>query len=40
MISGQAYLVEFYKGLGFEVVSEMYLEDDIPHYDMKYMIEK
>ncbi|MCL1830964.1 MAG: GNAT family N-acetyltransferase [Oscillospiraceae bacterium] len=38
MISGQAYLVGFYSGLGFKVVSELYLEDDIPHYDMELKI--
>lgn len=33
-ISAQSYLLAFYKSLGFEVVSEEYLEDDIPHYEM------
>lgn len=33
-ISGQAYLRKFYESLGFEVVSEEYLEDGIPHYEM------
>ncbi len=33
-ISAQNYLVDFYGSFGFEVVSEMYLEDDIPHIDM------
>ncbi|MCG4722951.1 GNAT family N-acetyltransferase, partial [Alistipes putredinis] len=33
-ISTQAYLVEFYKSLGFKEVSDIYLEDDIPHLDM------
>ena len=35
-ISAQAYLEDFYKGLGFEKISEMYLEDNIPHIDMIY----
>lgn len=33
-ISAQAYLLKFYKSLGFEAVSEEYLEDDIPHVEM------
>ena len=33
-ISAQAYLLNFYKSLGFEAVSEEYLEDDIPHIEM------
>lgn len=35
-IGAQAYLTEFYKSLGFEPVSEIYLEDEIPHIDMIY----
>lgn len=35
-ISAQCYLEKFYTELGFEVVSEEYLEDDIPHYAMRY----
>ena len=35
-ISGQEYLREFYKSLGFKEVSEVYLEDDIPHIEMLY----
>lgn len=35
-ISAQAYLVDFYKSLGFEEVSEVYLEDNIPHIEMLY----
>jgi ElaA protein len=34
-ISAQAYLQQFYESLGFEVVSPPYLEDDIPHLDMR-----
>lgn len=33
-ISAQAYLEKFYRGFGFEVVSEPYLEDGIPHIEM------
>ncbi len=33
-ISGQLYLQRFYEGLGFEKVSDVYLEDDIPHIEM------
>ena len=35
-IEAQAYLVNFYKNFGFEEVSDMYLEDDIPHIEMLY----
>lgn len=30
-LSAQTYLIKFYTELGFEVVGEEYLEDDIPH---------
>lgn len=33
-ISAQKYLTKFYEDLGFEVCSEPYLEDDIPHVQM------
>jgi len=33
-ISAQEYILDFYQELGFEVVSERYLEDGIPHYEM------
>jgi ElaA protein len=33
-ISGQAYLQGFYESLGFATVSEAYMEDDIPHFEM------
>lgn len=33
-IQAQHYLREFYGSFGFEAVSEVYLEDDIPHIDM------
>ena len=33
-VSAQQYLEEFYQTLGFETVSEPYLEDGIPHLEM------
>jgi ElaA protein len=33
-ISAQSYLQRFYEGFGFRVVSDAYLEDDIPHVEM------
>jgi ElaA protein len=33
-ISAQAHLQRFYGSLGFVAVSEVYLEDDIPHIEM------
>lgn len=33
-IGAQQYLEGFYQSLGFATVSELYLEDDIPHIDM------
>lgn len=33
-IGAQAYLIDFYKSLGFVPVSDIYLEDNIPHVDM------
>ncbi len=33
-IQAQEHLSEFYGSFGFEAVSEMYLEDGIPHVDM------
>ncbi|WFD11139.1 GNAT family N-acetyltransferase [Tepidibacter hydrothermalis] len=35
-ISGQKYLVDFYKQLGFKEVSDVYLEDGIEHVEMLY----
>lgn len=35
-IGAQAHLQDFYQSLGFEPVSEVYLEDGIPHLDMMY----
>ena len=33
-ISAQSYLKNFYENLGFQQVSEEYLEDEIPHIEM------
>lgn len=33
-IGAQQHLENFYSKLGFSTISEMYLEDDIPHIDM------
>jgi ElaA protein len=35
-IGAQDYLKDFYKSLGFEPISEVYLDDGIPHLDMTY----
>lgn len=35
-ISAQCYIKDFYKSLGFIEVSDIYLEDDIPHIEMLY----
>lgn len=35
LIHAQAHLVEFYAFYDFKVVSEVYLEDDIPHVNMR-----
>ncbi|MGL6106922.1 GNAT family N-acetyltransferase [Romboutsia sp.] len=35
-IQAQSYLLDFYKSLGFEAISDEYLEDNIPHIDMLY----
>lgn len=34
-ISAQQYLERFYSSFGFQTTSEVYLEDDIPHIEMK-----
>lgn len=34
-ISAQKYLKAFYSGLGYQIISEEYLEDGIPHYSME-----
>jgi len=33
-IGAQGYLEKFYERYGFKTVSDMYLEDGIPHYSM------
>lgn len=35
-LSAQSHLVRFYEGFCFKSVSDVYLEDDIPHVDMDY----
>ena len=35
IIGAQAHLTDFYGAFGFEEISEVYLEDDIPHVDMR-----
>lgn len=34
-IGAQEYLLDFYQAFGFKATSTMYLEDGIPHVDMK-----
>lgn len=36
-ISAQVYLIKFYSNLGFNMLGETYLEDDIPHIKMRYV---
>lgn len=38
-ISAQKYLINFYKSLGFKEVSDVYLEDNIPHIEMLYKVD-
>ncbi|MBP1047197.1 GNAT family N-acetyltransferase [Enterococcus sp. BWM-S5] len=35
VLGAQEYATAFYKKFGFEVISDVYLEDDIPHVDMQ-----
>ena len=35
-LSGQAYLVDFYEDLGFKKVSDVYMEDNIEHFEFLY----
>ncbi|WP_028125289.1 GNAT family N-acetyltransferase [Eremococcus coleocola] len=35
-ISAQNYLKAFYESLDFQAISDVYLEDDIPHIDMRW----
>ena len=37
-LSGQAYLTDFYTGLGFKKNSDCYLEDGIKHFEFLYEI--
>ena len=37
-LSGQAYLKEFYISFGFELTSDVYLEDGIEHFEFLYEI--
>lgn len=37
-ISAQLYLKKFYESLGFEQVSDIYPEDNIPHIKMQYSL--
>lgn len=37
-ISAQEYILDFYRDLGFKVVSNRYLEDGIPHFEMIYKL--
>jgi len=39
-ISAQQYLLPFYRSLGFNELGEVYLEDDIPHMEMLYSLDK
>ncbi|MBO0217164.1 GNAT family N-acetyltransferase, partial [Vibrio sp. Vb2880] len=34
-IGAQEHLIQFYASHGFKVISECYLEDGIPHVDMR-----
>lgn len=40
VLAGQEYLNGFYKSFGFKNVSEVYLEDGIPHIDMEMPIKE
>ena len=35
VLDAQSYLVEWYRGLGFQVIGDEYLDDGIPHTPMK-----
>jgi ElaA protein len=39
-ISAQKYLQKFYENLGFEIVTDEYLEDGIPHFGMVFQQSK
>lgn len=36
-ISAQEYVLDLYRSIGFKEVSDIYLEDDIPHMEMLYL---
>lgn len=36
-LSAQEHAIEFYKKYGFSVISDVYMDAGIPHYDMKYL---
>lgn len=36
-ISAQEYVLDLYRNVGFKEVSDIYLEDDIPHMEMLYV---
>ncbi|MFA9392037.1 MAG: GNAT family N-acetyltransferase [Prolixibacteraceae bacterium] len=38
-LSAQSYLCSFYESLGFKIVTEEYLEDGIPHFGMKRIVQ-
>ena len=38
-LSGQDYLVDFYEDLGFKKVSDVYMEDNIEHFEFLYECE-
>jgi ElaA protein len=40
VISAQCYLRSFYADLGFEAQGEEYLEDNIPHVKMRYVLKQ
>ena len=39
-IGAQCYLIKFYSDFGFEIASEEYLEDNIPHIEMLFKPER
>lgn len=39
-LSGQVYIKDLYKSFGFKEVSDIYLEDNIPHVEMLYKSDK
>ncbi|WP_152639004.1 GNAT family N-acetyltransferase [Lentilactobacillus curieae] len=39
-LAGQEYVKNFYHSFGFQDVSDVYLEDDIPHIDMELPVSK